>query len=534
MERLPVLWQLDRYHIIRDILYPSNSGSGALYREWLGYLLEAGYGVAIVDARGAGASFGSAQGPFAAAEIRDAYDITEWLAGHPWSTGRIGMIGRSYSGIVQYLAAASRPPHLCAAFAEMALGDLYGFVYSGGIFRHDFALNWQKRVRDLDCLADAIAVDEDGDRSCVQAAQAEHRRNRDVYDMFFSLPYRDSVDSSDGSSPYQERSPLAYRDSISASAIPICHYSGWMDLWVRDAILWFPRLHNAQALTIGPWSHGGGINANLAAAQDEWFGPWLKEARPSSLTGTIRYLPLSGHAGETWRTLQDWPPSDTCYRKLHLRTGPSGTVASCNDGCLDLERESNWGADRLAVNYESTTGRASRWSTGYGAEFRYPDLTRHAQTCLTYTSDPCRDNADIVGHPQVHLWISTVAPDVDIFVYLEQVYPDGTSEYLTEGCLRLSHRAVTDSPLEALSLPFHPSTAASLSANTESPVELWFDLHPVALRIVKGRRLRLCIAGADRDNALTPRLSHSAMFQLHRGNIHPSSVTLPFRGQAWI
>ena len=65
-----------------------------------------------VDTRGGGASFGTQQGFFSPEEANDAYDITEWLAVQPWSTGAIGMFGRSYLGITQYFAASKAPPHL--------------------------------------------------------------------------------------------------------------------------------------------------------------------------------------------------------------------------------------------------------------------------------------------------------------------------------------------------------------------------------------------------------------------------------------
>src|SRR5262249_46243381 len=42
----------------------------------------------------------------------DGYDAIEWCAAQPWSTGKVGTIGGSYSGLNQWLAAVRRPPHL--------------------------------------------------------------------------------------------------------------------------------------------------------------------------------------------------------------------------------------------------------------------------------------------------------------------------------------------------------------------------------------------------------------------------------------
>jgi hypothetical protein len=413
----------------------------------------------------------------------------------------------------------------------MAMGDLYGFAHSGGIFRHDFAESWNRRVRELDHLSDAVAVDEEAGRTLLRAAQREHAANRDVYEMFFSLPYRDSVDLVDGSLPYVERSAFAQRAATAASAIPVCHHAGWMDLWVRDAILWWRNLPNPQTLTIGPWPHGGGIGAALAVAQDEWFGPWLKEPRPQPLVGQIRYSPLSARTGLPWRTTEVWPPPEVHPWTLYLGGGPAGTVRSRNDGALASYSGDVPAVDVLAVNGTTSTGKTSRWSNGYGADFGYPDMTTHAEQCLTYTTPPLAEDLELTGHPEARLWITGTAPDADVFVYLEQVHPDGTSEYLTEGCLRSSHRAVAVAPFDNLGLPYHPSTTDSLRAGGGEPAELWLDLHPISVQLAAGRRLRLCVAGADRDNALSPRLSSSPLLRVHRGAAFPSSLTLPRIGQ---
>ncbi len=42
----------------------------------------------------------------------DGYDAIEWIARQPWSNGKIGMVGCSYVGATQQLAAMGRPPHL--------------------------------------------------------------------------------------------------------------------------------------------------------------------------------------------------------------------------------------------------------------------------------------------------------------------------------------------------------------------------------------------------------------------------------------
>jgi len=68
------------------------------------------------------------RGPVAALladEQRDLYDVIEWIAAQPWCTGKVGMIGESYPGIVQWFAAAQQPPHLACIVPYDAVSDAY-------------------------------------------------------------------------------------------------------------------------------------------------------------------------------------------------------------------------------------------------------------------------------------------------------------------------------------------------------------------------------------------------------------------------
>ena len=194
---LPALWCVDRYHLVHQLVQDPTTP----LRNWLERLLDGGFVVALMDVRGSGASFGRWDGPFSAGEIRDARHLGGWLAGQDFCTGRTGMIGRSYSAIVQPLVAAQPPTGLRAIFAEMPMIDPYGFARSGGILRHDFLDNWTARIRALDRLPNAVPVDADPTGASLAAAQAQHRDNSDPYDLVTRLPYWDSTEP-DGTLPY--------------------------------------------------------------------------------------------------------------------------------------------------------------------------------------------------------------------------------------------------------------------------------------------------------------------------------------------
>ena len=76
------------------------------------YFPARGYVVVVQDTRGRFRSEGEFY-PFLY-EAQDGYDAIEWAASLPWSDGNVGTVGQFYLGLVQYLAAPQRPPHLKA------------------------------------------------------------------------------------------------------------------------------------------------------------------------------------------------------------------------------------------------------------------------------------------------------------------------------------------------------------------------------------------------------------------------------------
>ncbi len=141
---------------------------------------------------------------------------------------------------------------------------------------------------------------------------------------------------------------------------------------------------------------------------------------------------------------------------------------------------------------------------------------------------PREKDVEVTGHPEVHLWLATGAPDLDAFVYLEEVDGSGKSSYITEGNLRASHRKLSRAPYNKLGLPFHSHYQSDLEPiPAGQPVELVFDLLPTAYRFPKGSRIRITVAFADADNFETPVIDPPPKVRLLRDKNHPSFVQLP-------
>lgn len=104
-------------------------------------LVQAGFHVIIQDSRGRFAS----QGDFHAAvqEINDGVDCYTWVAQQPWCNGRIGTLGTSYLGQVQWLSSPHMPDAVGAMAVLLAPIDHYSdVVYRGGVPNLGSMLFW--------------------------------------------------------------------------------------------------------------------------------------------------------------------------------------------------------------------------------------------------------------------------------------------------------------------------------------------------------------------------------------------------------
>ena len=95
-------------------------------------LMERGYTWVQVDLRGFGGSSGCLDwgGPGEQADVKAA---VEWAAAQPWSTGKVGMYGKSYDGVTGLIGIAQQPQGLAAVVAQEPVYDLYRYLYTNRV-----------------------------------------------------------------------------------------------------------------------------------------------------------------------------------------------------------------------------------------------------------------------------------------------------------------------------------------------------------------------------------------------------------------
>jgi uncharacterized protein len=480
-----------------------------------------------VDARGTGGSEGEYDGVFTEQEQLDGYDAIEWLATeYPYCDGRVGMFGGSYSGINQYLIAASpkgAPPHLRTLAPQRALTDLYrDIVYTGGILTASFGLIWAGGTEGYN----AIGADPRTNPPPEQALRAlvDHRGNDPMFTTYLSQPF---------DSPFYRISSVI--DRLDELDLPIFHLEGWYDAFTRGQLDGIGRLLELERAgrvrgpnyaVVGPWNHGGSHfldHEPFGTRLVEWYRRWLDDGpRPKWFSEPrITYCEmLESLDGEcAWRKADRWPLKGTKHRRVYLQPG----------NALGGERPAP-GEEVGSWVYDPTAGQGenglSKWDNAAGPPQREADqatedewkgltfstaelerdlvVTGPMELRLRAKTDPLPINA---GLPQgiTGLWAEQAMPDhldTDFVVKLSDVAPDGTSTLIQSGFLRASHRSV-DARRSRTGRPFHHHDQEHLQpVQAGEPTDYRIEIWPTSKRFPSGHRLRIALYSADTANHL--------------------------------
>lgn len=523
------------------------------------FLARYGYAIVTVDVRGSGASFGTWEYPFSRTEIEDMGEVVTWVIDQPWSNGRVGAIGHSYEGTTAELLAAAHPTAVKAVVCQEIEYDLYSdIVLPGGIFNEWFAKVWDDTNRQLDAnqvpkewgftarlfVKGVRPVDGDKDHVLLQQALAEHQNNTEVYPGMQGITYRD-----DAFGPYRvtldDMSRFRYEDEIERSGAAIFGWGSWLDgAFANTVIRRFVNSSNPQRAVIGAWSHdlqthgspyGKPKGRPIPSPQAQWheslrfLDHHLMGLPDEALSDKVLFYYTLGE--EAWKTTTVWPPEGVATRRWYL--AQDGTLSRERPTVeLDAESGGESGVDTYRVDFEAGTGQTSRWHTPDGvAPVIYRDRAKMDRRLLTYTSAPLARDTEITGHPIVSLYVASTATDGAFYVYLEDVDERGRVVYVTEGQLRALHRHLsTDTPPYQMLAPYHSFKKKDAQPLVPGEVtELTFGLLPTSVLIEKGHRLRIAIAGHDKDTFARIPAAGTPEISVQRNSVYASCVDLPMR-----
>jgi len=426
---------------------------------------QAGYAVVVQDCRGTWASEGEFSPYFQEAE--DGADAIAWAAAQAWSTGDVGMMGASYYGATQWLAATQAPPAL-KAIAPFITTDQYfeKWTYQGGAFQLGFMLQWASVTFGV---AEAVrrfmrgAGDAAGVGSAIGAADAVaanywHLPLCELPEVANLTPYvKDWLAHPDYDDYWRAAAPCEHYENITTPAL---NFGGWYDLFLGGTLANYAAMkgRTPQKLVIGPWVHGynGGVYparnfglmahdgvADVTAMQTRWFDHFLKGEANGVLDEPPVKIFVMGP--DVWREEADWPLPDTDWQQWYLHSaGSAGTKPA--DGVLARTTPDKEPADSYLYdprNPVPTVGGASFLPGLFIAANAGPRDQREVEQradVLCYTSEVLTADMEVTGPVRLVLYVSSSAMDTDFTGKLVDVHPDGTALILTDGILRARYR----------------------------------------------------------------------------------------------
>ena len=524
------------------------------------YFHAQGYVLVSADARGSGASFGCREAEISPVEVQDIGALIEWVAEQPWCDGRVATTGTSYTANTSLYSAVTAPDALKMVVCRAPDFDAFRFLVApGGVVNRWFIEIWGATTAALDNndvkslfdrdywpeppsginnLLGVRPVDEDIDGSQLKAAVREHKHNFNLVGLSGDISFYNN----DTFGSYRDIFDPSYQDKIEKSQIPIVIRCGWHDAGTALGALSMFRSFNCPIRVIlGPWNHGGDFRADPFQNRVEAYPleqVWRQTARSldSVFAGTSRsnqqehneqnfrqveYFTLGENR---WKQTPIWPPPTTQVERWYL---------SSNNVLDKIPPESADGADVYKVDVTTGTGTDNRWhAQSPGKPILFPDRHLEDKKLLVYDSVPLAQPLEITGHPVVHLSVRSSASDGQFFVYLETVDPDGRVRLLTEGQLRGLHRKVCDEPPPYKMFgPYHSLKEKDAEPLVPGEVSvITFDLFPISVMLQKGQRIRLAIAGADKDVFAPIKDCESPEIIVERNSRYRSFVSLPIVG----
>ena len=548
------------------------------------WLAERGYVVILLDVRGTGSSEGG-WGSFSEDEIQDiVWIIDHWIPQQPWSNGKVGMMGPSYMGIIQYLAAARQPTHLKAIFPGVSAADTYRDIfYQGGIFDQEFIYFWAIATVGLSLIPSTELLP-----NLFSAIKA-------LCDHISEIPALLSwLEMTTDQAFFDQRSPMSYWEEL--ARYPIFATGGWFCIFTRGSLLNYMNLEKEtkklrargeggvapKRIVVGPWYHGEGallLGMPSKEMHKRWFD-WHLKADEDPLYPYYDILdpryPVNLYVmgEERWRREEKWP-LDRAETKSFYLSGEKQAHdknVSLNNGCLihedDLTRARPGSVKNVSTtlthdppHYAGQYSRSTaRWIVGLtGFHSSSEDERRNEEKTLTFSTPRLDRDLEVTGPAVLRLWARThfepvspenrqnleslreqtaglVSPllagmedrDVHWIVNLNDVYPDGRVRNLTSGWLAASHRRDPNRPdwTQQGYDPFdYPEDRSPTPPEDGEIYEYVIEIWPTCNLFKAGHQIRIDIANSDYPHLL-PTLVPSQSEILHDSE-HPSHLILP-------
>jgi len=447
------------------------------------HMIPRGYAFAAVENAGSAGSTGcwDFMGPN---EVAGAAAAVDWLGSQPWSNGKVGMIGKSYDGMTQIMAASRNPQHLATIVPVAPLTHAYAGVYMNGVPYLGFWGGALAAYTVLTGIADIPTHTPERVPNAV--ARAPHMAQCTPENVVGGLG-----NLGDYNEYYQKRD---FRESAKTLSIPVFFMQGFLDANVRpdNAFPYVNDLPGPKMVWLGQWRHDY-ANATWAGREDmylalhRWFDRWLLGI-DNGIENELGIVVQDSQGN--WRREETWPPADAQPLLFRLAEG------------------------RLVAD-PAAQGTFSRFVDDGNPEWhlgRARPVQAPLPNYVVYYGEPLTHAAHVAGPAVLEIHVKSNGPRGQIVALLLDCPATGSHEcdLVAYGAMNLLHRNGL-----ARGEPLTPGEA----------VRAVFELQPRDYVFAAGRVPALVLAGTD-GRFFMPEPTRNVL-TIFEDDERPSSLQLP-------
>ena len=379
-------------------------------------LMDRGYTVVLVDLRGFGGSTGCLDwvGPGEQADVKAA---VEWSSRQSWSTGKVGLYGKSYDASTGLVGANLAPQGLSAVVAQEPVWDMYNYLFSNGVRRP----NYLGTPRAYNGIASVQGMSDDS---------ARYRQNA-AYELAHPECLANNLTDTQDPNPdsaYWKARNLA--EQAEGSRVPLFVTQGFVEPNTKpeDVEEYLTNHTGPERGWLGQWEHVRGNETGsdgvLRMGRQGWFqevmrfyDEHLKGVTPTTTDPAFAVEDSSG----AWRAQPTWP---LVRRSTEVRLQPGSYVD--DKGRTPTAAPAGPAPD--AGSYDMEHAPALPPQASERARGPKPRTTDDGNAYYTW-SRPLVSDVRVTGTPHVSLATSGTG---NVLVRLWDVAPDGTAVMFDE------------------------------------------------------------------------------------------------------
>jgi putative CocE/NonD family hydrolase len=370
----------------------------------------------------------------------DADTLIDWIARQPWSDGRVGMFGGSYSGFAQWAAAKHMPKALKALMPAVTMAPSIDMPTEGSVYQ-SFNYYWPFYVATNKTLNGKAFEDKARWNKLFRTWYVSGKAYRDldkidgvpnpVWDRWVDHPTYDAY----------WQATIPYQREFAHIDIPVLTTTGYFDggqigatYYLAEQYKYLP--HAKHYLVIGPYDHGSGnrgtvnvmgddvgtldgyrldpaAHIDLGELRYQWFAYVFRHGpKPAILQDRINYEVMGA---DMWRHAPSL--AALADQRPHFFLSPARAGSAYK---LAAEAPTKDASVALTVNMADRTD-ADRVSPGGNID----DTAIDTWNSLEFVSDPIAKPLEVSGLFSGHLDFISNKKDFDFTVQLYERTPQG-------------------------------------------------------------------------------------------------------------